>query len=382
MTARGRGVLVALASLLVSLAAAELVLRRLSPLPDPYRRLKGTAVVRSPGTAYIPSAFAPRHRMATRAEPGLPGFDPRVRVFTVNELGFRGPPLRNPKPADELRVFLVGGSAIECAVLADPEAVNARLQARLEGRFPGRRVRVYGAGKSGDTSIDHVAMVAHRIAQLQPDLLVVMAGANDMVAVLRGRPYLDRAAGAVSDSLIPGGRLLGMAATELQLVRLAYAVGTGTGTDSVQPTSVRAHAEATAGRRRAAGPPRVRTGPYAVNLRTLAGIAAGQRVPLILMTQPTSWRSPEPAAVRWHWMTGWPERYPEVALDSALGEYNQVMREVAAEQGVPLIDLAATLPRSMTYFYDDMHFNPRGADELAARLAPVAEAALRTRLRR
>jgi hypothetical protein len=30
-------------------------------------------------------------------------------------------------------------------------------------------VRVYGAGRSGDKSFDHVAMVAHRIAHLEPD---------------------------------------------------------------------------------------------------------------------------------------------------------------------------------------------------------------------
>ena len=45
------------------------------------------------------------------------------------------------------------------------------------------------------------------------------------------------------------------------------------------------------------------------------------------------------------------------------------MRAVADSSGVPLCDLAVTLPKSLEYFYDDCHLNTRGAAEAGKRLA-------------
>src|SRR5687767_7682136 len=46
--------LLAVVSLIVSLLAAELLLRALRPLPDPLLWMKAGTVVASPGTAYVP----------------------------------------------------------------------------------------------------------------------------------------------------------------------------------------------------------------------------------------------------------------------------------------------------------------------------------------
>ena len=49
--------------------------------------------------------------------------------------------------------------------------------------------------------------------------------------------------------------------------------------------------------------------------------------------------------------------------------YNEALRGVAQMQNAPMLDLAAALPKSLDYFYDDVHFNVRGADTTAALLA-------------
>ncbi|HET6763907.1 MAG TPA: GDSL-type esterase/lipase family protein, partial [Longimicrobiaceae bacterium] len=115
--------------------------------------------------------------------------------------------------------------------------------------------------------------------------------------------------------------------------------------------------------------PRTDVQPYLENLRTLAGIARAQGARMVFMTQQTTWNSPDPRAANWHWMSGDTVRYREAALDTAMERYNDAMRQVGREQGVPVMDLPRAIPKSLDYFYDDVHFNVRGADTAALLLA-------------
>ncbi|HEX5727136.1 MAG TPA: SGNH/GDSL hydrolase family protein [Longimicrobiaceae bacterium] len=365
-----RGLLVALGSLLVSLAAAEVFLRVAAPQPDPYASLKLLPETRWPGSPYVPSAFPPHHRLTLRTEPGLPGMDGRPRRFTVNHLGYRGDSLAMPKPAGELRVFMVGGSTTECIFLDDAEAVTAVLERRLnQGRAGGTRVKVYGAGKSGDRSYDHVAMVAHRIAHLQPDVIVVFAGINDLAAAMMGRDYLVRS-GVEGGTRLDAFDLVKVAATELHLPRLLHRALTPEDPRRIYSTSqygklARQHAQLPLSPRR----PVTNVAPYAENLATLMGIARAQGARAVLMTQQSTWNSPDPRAAAWHWLTGGRERFRAEWMAAALEEYNQAVREVGRRQEVPVFDLARALPGTMDYFYDDVHFNVRGAEAAGTLLA-------------
>jgi lysophospholipase L1-like esterase len=363
---RGVGALLALGSLVVSLAVAELGLRLAHPLPDPYAALKQVPDVSWPGSAYVPSAFAPHYALTVRAEPGLPGIDPAPRRFSHDNLGYRGDSLATPKPAGELRVFMVGGSTTECMFLDDREAVTARLQAYLRQALPGANVRVYGAGKSGDRSWDHVAMTAHRIAHLQPDVIVVFAGVNDVMAGVAGRDYLMRA----ETRPLGRGVLLKMMSSELQLVRLVHAaLARPTPQQVGAATHYRYLAHLAASRPLRPLPRLPDPTAYAENLASLAGIGRAQGARVVLMTQATTWNTADPRVRAWHWMQPRDARYPERELDAAMGRYNAAMRAVGAAQGVPVLDLAAALPKTADYFYDDVHFNVRGADTAARLLA-------------
>jgi lysophospholipase L1-like esterase len=66
--------------------------------------------------------------------------------------------------------------------------------------------------------------------------------------------------------------------------------------------------------------------------------------------------------------------YREDVLDGEMEQYNGVMRDVGAELGVPVFDLARELPKSTRYIYDDVHFNAKGADTTGALLASFLEA--------
>ena len=98
-------------------------------------------------------------------------------------------------------------------------------------------------------------------------------------------------------------------------------------------------------------PPRTNLLAYRNNLLTLAGIARMHGVRLVFVTQATTWNSEtDPAAADWHWMTYIDGvLYRENLMDAALESYNDVMRTVGEETGVPVLDLARTLPKTLRY---------------------------------
>jgi lysophospholipase L1-like esterase len=89
-------------------------------------------------------------------------------------------------------------------------------------------------------------------------------------------------------------------------------------------------------------------------------------------------------------MVSWNRFYPMLREDSFLrmeGSMNAVMRRVAKDKGVLLIDAAKAMPSGPMYFGDFVHFNDKGsaafsrivADDLAQRLRAQAPAALPSR---
>jgi len=339
---------------IVTMLLTELGIRLLSPLADPYPLDRWTRT-------YIRQAHEPHMRQRFAAEHGLPGME-GVTQWTTNNLGFRGAELVSPKPANEFRVFLIGGSTTECLILDDKDSLDAVIQRAVQERVTsGTQVRVYNAGVSGDRSDDHVAVLTQRIVHLEPDLVVVFAGINDLLASIHGHDYLHFPTPAR-----PSWELF---ATQSQLGRLLYYVAAlrrpviESAHDAPLVTSYRFGAERQRAAPVASKPPSFDPRPYANNLRTLVGVAHGHGIALLFVTQQTTWASRvDPTAKDWHWLLRVDDvRYEEDAMDAALERMNDVMREIANSGHVALYDLARQMPKSTAFFYDDVHFNANGA---------------------
>ena len=350
----------------VALIAAEVLLRSCSPIGDPFPDQRRVEL-----GAYIPNRHAPNFEISARAEPGLPGLS-GTRRFVTSEDGFVGDDLATT-PSDARRVFLVGGSTMECMVLGEQGNPATLLQARLTSTSTAGRFVVLNAGHSGDASFDHVAVLAHRIAHLRPSVVVFLTGVNDLVAGLRGEDYAHLHPDQTIE--LTGGALLRLASTRLQVGRLVVtALGGGRlrrwdADDPVLETHYRDAARACAALPRAGALPELPVEAYARNLRTLVAVTRAAGAEPILMTQPHSWRTAGPLG-DWHWMTCHAgQRYDPSALADALDRYNEVTRRTALDTGAELIDLARLMPADESALYDDVHFNLGGARVLAERLA-------------
>jgi lysophospholipase L1-like esterase len=362
------------------------VLSVFAPVADPYvyykNQKKGTL------NQYVKSEFPPAYRVTTEVDPGLSGMNGQ-NTFSTNNMGFRGSDLAVPKPGNEFRIFLIGGSTAECFYLDDSQSIDAVLQAYLQSHInSGLSVRVYNAGKSGDASDDHVSMLAHRIVHLEPDLIIVFAGINDLTRSIYNHDYLHYVRPSKSSPPVLSLRSLATEfpslATEFQIPRRLYYASkqvSRTDRDILEGIPLKSDYKSKVELRKSVPvsdeKPRVDLQSYAANLRTIVGIANGHKTQLVFMTQQSTWNSSvDSNAHAWHWIlyrNG--KTYREEFMAEALESLNNVMRNIAQEYSIPLFDLAKSLPKSLEYFYDDVHFNVNGAlltgKELGLYISPL-----------
>jgi hypothetical protein len=101
------------------------------------------------------------------------------RIANFNSEGFRiEGDIVEPKPADEVRIFVLGGSTVMLgAPLAKtiPGIIETRL--RAAGL---KQARVYNFGVVGFVSGQQLSLLAHRLAALEPDLVIAYDGGNDL----------------------------------------------------------------------------------------------------------------------------------------------------------------------------------------------------------
>jgi len=366
------GPAVTILTLIICILIAEFCLEIFAPVPDPYAESRYSQQLNQ----YIRSEFPPDFYLPTEPEAGLPGVH-GPNLFSTNNMGFRGGHLAIPKPKNEFRVFIIGGSTTECLYLDDSEAINSTLQKQLSEHVPDNiTIKVYGAGKSGDASDDHVSMLVHRIVHLEPDMVIVFSGVNDLSRSIYNYDYLHYAQERPKSKL----PLIKLMATEFQLPRRIYYLQQGISpTDRYvleKITSKTQYKEKV--RLRESVPvsnerPRVDPDAYAQNLRTIIGVLNAHRVQLVLMTQQTTWNSSvDSEAKNWHWILyRGGVTYREDFMDEALESLNDQMRRLAIENSIPLYDLAKSMPKSLEFFYDDVHFNEHGAYIAGAELATL-----------
>ncbi len=98
--------------------------------------------------------------------------------FCTNKLGFRGDEVEIPKPIGLFRILCVGGSTTDEGPTND-ETYPYLLEKYLKQVMPDFPVEVINAGLPGASSFVHLLRFPDYLA-LQPDLIVIHAGINDL----------------------------------------------------------------------------------------------------------------------------------------------------------------------------------------------------------
>lgn len=111
------------------------------------------------------------------------------------------------------------------------------------------------------------------------------------------------------------------------------------------------------------------------NLKTIITLAKHDGTKIILMTQPNIYRINMTGKDRDKLVmlnvetVGSGKKWSYGTAYAGLNAYNDMIRKVAADEQVKLIDLDKAVPKSTAYFLDDVHYKPAAMDIISERIS-------------
>lgn len=308
---------------------------------------------------------------------------PNDENLHVNRHGFRGEEIDRDKPEGTFRIFLLGGSTV-LSGRVDYEKSHARLlEVALRGSPGEAQIQVLNAGTQWHTTQHSLIKYLFKIRDFEPDLVIVWHGINDLYRSFspprfaRGEYRADyshfngpiaRLLFEYSERPTPVSSVL----KESLLLESVFPHSTFYSDfyepeNDIEYIAVNEFPSLTA---------------FARNMRELARVTRNDGVPLVLATQPSLYRedlSEEDRATLIFAKTFCVNdagQAPDLeSMTAGLTLFNDTVREIAVEDGIPLLDLESMVPKTSEYFVDDVHYTEAGnalvaqlvADFLSAR---------------
>jgi lysophospholipase L1-like esterase len=292
-----------------------------------------------------------------------------------DSLGFRGDGIGRVKPAGQFRIACLGGSTTYDIDVEDYTKSYPAVLERLLRERTSRDVRVINAGVPGWTTWESLINLQLRVLDLEPDLIIVYHGVNDVAPRLSWPPERYRSDNSqlhsvpstiLWPSVFEHSALGRMAMTKwggrISHMRVDRAFGThGPGSwswlfgkqkaDGTYPRGI--FTEVSPAEMLERNPPTY----FRRNVESMVAIAQSRGIEVVLASFALSTQSQNMRD-----LATLSEEYR-----TAIDESNQVLREIAGRTGARFIDFAALMPHEARYFTNPVHNTAAGA-EVKARL--------------
>jgi lysophospholipase L1-like esterase len=272
-------------------------------------------------------------------------------LTTHNSLGYRGEEI-GVKNAGTFRIVAIGGSTTYTVRVEDDNLTYPAQLERILNEEYGYNVEVINAGVADYNSWDSLINLSIRVLDLDPDLIIIYHGTNDVHARLvepsAYRPDDSGRRKQWTPPAIPLWQHSALLRVTTRLIGWSDQVVLG---DFVNADTYigwpsfggNQYSDADLLEVLAQNPPIY----FERNLESMIAIARAQDVDVMLATWAYS-----------------PEMGDYASTDVYLqgfDENNVVVRKVAMEQGVPLFDFVAVMPQDPKYWADGRHVNEDGA---------------------
>lgn len=332
--------------------------------------------------------------------PGIDGY----AYCVTNSFGCRG-----PEPSGERkRLLTVGGSTCICTGLDDTEAWPQLVMEGVNARVGDERfLWVTNSGLSGRNSRHHIMHAKHLVPRIgKLDHVLFYCGLNDMGKWVydttfdpdfleKPQNWNDTVAVSfhLSDYTVAGlpwyqtfelWRLVKHVQVSLENADHASRnVPQDGGAEHRAQLRAERQERLTAGTTRVSGD-KMKTfdaglSSYRKNLHTIVDLVRERGAEPVFMTQFTRCSNLDERETSYHWLAkiddGAAYLDPD-QLQAFVDTYNDVMRDVAAARGVPLIDLPALMASEVDdsacfdgLFHDGVHFSERGSRLVADRVS-------------
>ena len=310
-------------------------------------------------------AWPPEYQATFEIEGGmLPGIS-GTKFANANSKGFRG---REIQQNDAKRIAVIGGSAAECLYLDQDETWPQIIENKLSKIYG--QVWVGNLGRSGFDSRHHINQIKYLLSDRDSlDLIIVMVGINDLYSVLKHR-------GKYIDSVPRIEPFYKKTALWSLLLKMNNWVVAG----RTSPREIENFTKArnvlkwrifrVDDRVRFNALPRIDSAllDYRNHIDQIILAAKKKARNLLLLTQPAIYDSSGKFENLicfggiGDYLEGSSRGYfDQKTLRIGLNKFNGITIESAKKFGVQYLDIAGELSRDTTVFYDDCHFNERGA---------------------
>lgn len=316
---------------------------------------------------------------------GHPGLDDPINV-RFNSLGLRGPEPTTDDAA--IRIITVGGSTTQCFYLTEGKTWPDRLAQSLDRDIPD--IWVNNAGMDGHSTFGHLQLLDH-LSVAHPDLIVFYVGINDIdrVDLNEFDVRLAREQSRADDDFLKSCYRKLVGASEIVTIFDAWrrhrqaaerglthfsSIDHGRFEDAPKLNWSDAERES-----RIQAIDTHAIGSYASRLRVLVKETKRMGAHPVLMTQAVLFGDAIDPITKTDLSRVRIGNEDGYVMSLKLDRYNQVTRDIARDEDVLLIDLAAELPKSSEYYYDWIHNNNQGATAIGDIVASHLETFLSQR---
>lgn len=288
----------------------------------------------------------------------------RTERMSINSKGFRGPEIETPKPEGRVRIAFLGASTTFCAEVSGDAAVWPQLVVeQLRAKFPQTSFDFINGGVPGYTVKSSLKNLHHRVAQHRPDIVVIYHATNDLSGEMRtlasAQPAFRDAAESVRQSWLERRSLLWDLVVKNVRVLRAQEQAADVGGQHLQ-----------------FDPAGIGKGFHA-DLGALAKDSADIAARVAVATFSTRLRPEQTLEQRRQAAVSALVYMPFMSLDGLLkgyARYNEVIRDVAAQEDLLLIGEENSIPGDDKNFVDTVHFTDEGSRKMAQRVVQALSA--------
>lgn len=272
---------------------------------------------------------------------------PSTIKFHINSLGFRGREISVKKLPNTYRIFCLGGSTT-FGNISSPDTWPEKLEKMLKAKYPTMNFEVINGGVPAYCSSDSLITFLLRALELEPDAITIMDGINDQhfwgaenfrQDYSHGRKHLEFKNTFLD--FFPGSFYNSYIYSLISYRILKHWGFSGI----IQMTDIKFKY-----------PPKMDKTPGLMtlykNLENLIVLAKYRNIDVLLSTFPYYYDEKK---------TPWVKKEHYIFQSKV----NNLLRNLASDQNVILVDNAAMIPKEIKYFTDSVHFTGIGTSLVA-----------------
>jgi hypothetical protein len=307
----------------------------------------------------------PNLKMNINVTGGIPGIVGK-QTITTDYKGFRTTKEIDYSTQHGYRIFAIGGSTTEQIYLDDRRTWTHLLQESLE-KTSGANVEVVNTGVSGLRAQHHLATL-RSIADLKPNLVMFLIGINDWnhhILTHFSRLNSESFLGAALEFRNELVKRVSLQNTLLGNIGSRLVFGRDREVDGSYFSRQRGSLDRA---KIMSFEPEAVSPEYAEDLESIGTFCREKRIDCMFITQPTGYQaSAAELYKKGFWMTP-PNANYTLDFDSMVylaNLYNSHLRAFAVRHGHYFCDAASKFKASYEDFFDDCHFNERGAKRMS-----------------